>query len=233
MGPKTLKRYAPLLMVVTALYSTPSPAGDVNLVAPGFGQFRAPVTSLQELRFKTTIHQQYDYSCGSAAVATLLTYQFHDPVSESQVFQAMWKLGNQEAIRREGFSMWDMKTYLESRGYTANGYEVPLERLITAGLPAIALITENGYAHFVVIKGLDSQDVVLGDPARGTRIMTRAAFEASWHVRILLAVTNHGDQAIFNNVADWRIRPEAPLSQAVANNNMLNATLLLSRPGDF
>ncbi len=222
-----------LVLLAVALYSAAAFPGEVALVEPGFGHFRAPVTSLKEQRFKTTIRQQYDYSCGSAAVATLLTYQFHDPVNESQVFKVMWKLGNQKVIRQQGFSMWDMKTYLESRGYAANGYEVPLNRLVKAGLPAIALITEKGYAHFVVIKGIQGNRVLLGDPALGTRVIDRKAFEASWHVRILLVITSANDRALFNRPADWRVRPRAPLAQAIAPNNLLNSTLLLRGPMDF
>jgi len=225
--------YRRMLLLAVVLHSTTAFSGEVALVEPGFGHFRAPVTSLKEQRFKTTIRQQYDYSCGSAAVATLLTYQFHDPVNESQVFEVMWKLGNQKVIRQQGFSMWDMKTYLESRGYAANGYKVPLERLVKAGLPAIALITEKGYAHFVVVKGIKGNQVLLGDPALGTRIVGRKAFEASWHVRILLVITSADNRAVFNRPADWQVRPRAPLAQAIAPSNLLNSTLLLRGPMDF
>ena len=219
-----------VLVLSALLMSTTATAGRVIWSEPGLGQFSASVTSLKELRFKSTVHQKYDYSCGSAAVATLLTYQFGDPVSESDVFSAMWKHGDKKAIRKEGFSMWDMKTYLDARGYKANGYTVPLERLQKAGLPAIALVRENGYAHFVVIKGLRPHQVLVGDPALGTRILSRKAFEASWYVRILLVVTNEASRAIFNLSSDWQIRPKAPLAAARAPDNLLTTTLIRPNP---
>ena len=49
--------------------------------------YRVRVVSLKQARFKTTIQQQYDFSCGSAAVATLLTYQYGYKINEETVFQ--------------------------------------------------------------------------------------------------------------------------------------------------
>ncbi|WP_204283799.1 C39 family peptidase, partial [Klebsiella pneumoniae] len=69
--------------------------------------------------FRTVVRQQYDYSCGSAAVATLLRYHYGRPTVESDVFSAMWRSGDQAQIKRAGFSMLDMKRYLDSQGYMA------------------------------------------------------------------------------------------------------------------
>jgi hypothetical protein len=122
------------------------------------------VTSLREARFRTTIRQQYDFSCGSAAVATLLTFQYGFPVNEETVFANMYVNGDQAKIRSEGFSLLDMKRFLESRGFLADGYELPLSKLEEAQIPAIVLIVENGYHHFVVIKGIKGDRVLIGDP---------------------------------------------------------------------
>ena len=65
--------------------------------------YYVPVTSLREARFRTTIRQQYDFSCGSAAVATLLTYQYNFPTTEQTVFANMYVNGDQAKIRAEGF----------------------------------------------------------------------------------------------------------------------------------
>ena len=49
-----------------------------------------------------------------------------------------------------------------------------LDKLREERVPAIALVTENGYHHFVVVKGFDGERVLIGDPASGTRAVTRA-----------------------------------------------------------
>lgn len=225
--------WAILIGAVTLAPIATAKAGEVMVPSVNSGFLSVHVTSLRERKFLSTIHQKYDYSCGSAAVATLLTYQFHDPVSEATVFKAMWDHGDKNKIRREGFSMLDMKNYLDARGYVANGYRAPLSKLKQAGLPAIALIAENGYAHFVVIKGIKGDRVLLGDPALGTRVVSRANFLKNWHIRILFVITNAKSHAVFNNPSDWAANPTAPLGVAVVPSNLLNVTLLLPRPLDF
>ena len=69
------------------------------------------VTSLKEARFKRTIKQQYDFNCGSAAVATLLIYQYNYSNNEQTAFQAMYANGDQAKIRTEGFSLLAIKRF--------------------------------------------------------------------------------------------------------------------------
>lgn len=198
---------AALGLVTTAAF-----ADTLQMVAPLAGPVAVPnVVSLKQARFLTTLHQQYDFSCGSAAVATLLTYNYGWKVDESTVFQAMYSKGNQEKIQREGFSMLDMKNYMDSEGFDAKGVEATLDQLAEAKVPAIALINENGYAHFVVIKGVRDGNVVIGDPAQGTRVISRGSFERYWTNGILLVAGSRVELARFNQYADWRIRPKAPL----------------------
>ncbi len=199
----------------------------------GGGSARIKVASIKERRFKATVRQQYDYSCGSAALATLLTYHYDDPVSEELTFKYMWDHGEQEKIRHEGFSLLDIKEYLEANGYRANGYVVPLEKLVEVGIPAIALIQENGYNHFVVVKGVKDGKVLVGDPSVGSRIIPRADFEKMWTNGILFAIIGRREQAIFNDGKDWQIRPKAPLGLAVGPSNLANVGLLRRGPEDF
>ena len=114
------------------------------LLTGNSGVFSVRVTSYKDKPFARVIRQKFDYSCGSAAVATLLTYHYDYPVNEQTVLDAMLATGDQEKIRREGFSLLDMKQYLQSKGYVANGYRISLEKLSQAGLPAIALTDTDG-----------------------------------------------------------------------------------------
>ena len=95
-------------------------AATVEVRGQRDGGFAARVVSVKEARFTTTVHQQYDFSCGSAAVATLLTHHYGMPVTEREVFAQMFERGDQAKIRKHGFSMLDMKRYLESRGLQAD-----------------------------------------------------------------------------------------------------------------
>src|SRR5690606_38844520 len=125
-------------------------AGNVTLPGIG-GNLEVPVVSYKESRFQTVLKQQHDFSCGSAALASLLTFHYGDQVSEQDVFQAMYESGDQERIRQQGFTLLDMKKFLETRGYKADGFRIPLGPLAAkAGVPAIALINPKGYRHFVI-----------------------------------------------------------------------------------
>lgn len=184
----------------------------------GNGRYALKVTSLKEARFKATVRQQHDFSCGSAALATLLTHHYGDPVTEAAVFEAMYARGDQEKIQSEGFSLLDMKRYLREQGYQADGFELPLDKLVASGLPAIVLIAERNYHHFVVVKGLRDGRVLIGDPSIGARALSRETFESVWVNRLLFVVHNRQSQARFNAESEWQHAPRAPLATGLQSD---------------
>lgn len=208
-------------------------AQAADLPALGGVQYSIPVKSMKEVRRASTMLQQYDFSCGSAALATLLTHHYDYPANEKAIFEDMYTRGDQQKIRKEGFSLLDMKNFLEARGFRADGFQQPLEKLVEAGIPAIVLISENGYNHFVVIKGLRGDRILLGDPASGTRVMPLLQFEGVWKNKLLFVVHNRVEQARFNLAADWSAAPLAPLASGVARDSLSNITLRKFGPGDF
>lgn len=208
-------------------------AGTLELAGMGVGAYALPVTSIKEARFKATLRQQYDFSCGSAALATLLSHHYGKTVSEQVVFEAMFDAGNQVKIRKEGFSLLDMKNYLKNKGYEADGFELPLPSLVEAGLPAIVLVSDKGYQHFVVIKGLKDGRILLGDPSGGARAMSIASFESIWSNKVLFVIHNPRQHARFNLPADWQLTPKAPLKQGFGLDGLGFMALDKFSPGDF
>ena len=127
----------------------------------------------------------------------------------------------------------DMKRYLESHGFQADGFEAPLDKLESAAIPAIVLIKENGYNHFVVVKGVRDGRVLIGDPSGGTRALTRNAFHAVWDNDILFVVTNRQEQARFNLSSDWLVAPRAPIGAVVDRTGSSGVAIPKFGPGDF
>ena len=195
------------------------------------------LSTVRELRgrraFRVTIRQQYDFSCGSAAVATLLTYQYDRPVSEADVFRAMYERGDRAQIQRYGFSLLDMKNYLEAAGYQADGFEVPLDKLAEVRVPAIALIRENGYNHFVVVRGLRADRVLVADPSAGSRVFRRAEFERVWVDRILFVIRSHTQSARFDLQEHWQLRLPAPLAADTIHRGLAEPGLMMRGRNDF
>lgn len=228
-----MKRLLVLTAVAVLLALLLDPAHSADLSLPGGERFAMRVTSMKEMRFKATLRQQFDFSCGSAALATLLTHHYHFPVDEQTLFKEMFIHGDQQKIRREGFSLLDMQRYLATRGFKADGFTLPLQKLFDARLPAIVLINERGYPHFVVIKGERDGRILLGDPSSGTRAVARTHFELVWVNKMLFVIHDTPGAPAFNNLADWRAAPRAPLSDGVSNTAQQLATLPKLGPGDF
>lgn len=222
-----------LTMAGMLIWTCAAHASKVDLRVPHGASYAVKLTSLKEARFKTTVPQQYDFSCGSAATATLLTYQYGHRVSEAEVFTKMYALGNRAKIRAEGFSLLDMRRYLLSQGFEADGFDLPLDKLLQEGLPAIVLLNDRGYRHFVVIKGLKGGRVLIGDPARGTRAMTRPQFDRLWDNRVLFVVHNRREVAQFNHPRDWRTAPPAPMEMGVQRDGLRNVVMPRRGPGDI
>lgn len=223
-------------MLCSALLALPVPApafaGQATVVAGGGTVFSVPLTSVREARFKTVVRQQYDFSCGSAAIATLLTYHYDRPTAEQEVFKAMFDAGDQEAIKTKGFSLLDMKNYLESIGFHADGYKAGLAKLAKVGIPAIVLIEIRGYRHFVVVKGVRDGEVVIGDPALGVKIYPRADFEKLMVNHIIFVIRDEIEVARqnFNADRDWAVRAKAPFGTAFGRNSLASFTLLMPGP---
>jgi len=222
-----------LTVLMAGVCHAQAPAPRIELPSMGGGDYSMPVTSIKQARQASTLLQQYDFSCGSAAIATLLTYQYGYPITERAVFDEMYAHGNQAKIRREGFSLLDMKNFLAAHGFDADGFNQSLDKLNEARIPAIVLINQHGYHHFVVVKGVQADRVLIGDPANGTRVMSRAAFESSWESHLLFVIHNRMDTARFNVATDWRVAPRSPLSSGIDRTGLGGITLPKLGPGDF
>jgi hypothetical protein len=201
----------------------------------GPGILMVPVQSYAERRFQTIFKQQYDFSCGSAALASLLTFHYEDPINELDVFSDMWEHGDQARIRQQGFSLLDMKNFLYRRGYAADGFKIELEQLAAADVPAITIINNAGYLHFVIIKGLDASGALIGDPAQGLKFIDMETFRELWDHRILFAIRGRKEVASshFNDAGEWALSPRAPLGMALDDRSLADFNLLQPGRWDF
>ncbi|MGH6919312.1 MAG: cysteine peptidase family C39 domain-containing protein, partial [Geminicoccaceae bacterium] len=156
-----------------------------SLPSPSLAQGRAPVKSLLEMRQERVVIQDWDLSCGAAALATLLNYQHGDPVTEREIAEGLIRrqeyIANPLLVRaRHGFSLLDLKRYVDERGYEAIGYgNLTIEDLLEQA-PIMVPVNFLGYKHFVVFRGMRGNRVLLADPAFGNRTMLAKKFEAAW-----------------------------------------------------
>jgi predicted double-glycine peptidase len=144
-----------------------------------------PVRSLREMRQEKVVVQQWDTSCGAAALATLLRYQHGLPVSEKEIAEAMLRRTDPLKVKvRGGFSLLDLKRYADAQGLEGVGYmDLGLDHLIDMA-PAIVPVVVRGYPHFVVVRGRAADKVLIADPAFGNRTMDVQTFEEAWQGNI-------------------------------------------------
>ena len=151
----------------------------------GWGSDTRVVRSLAEIRTERVVLQEWDLSCGAAALATLLRFQHGDPVTEREIAVSMMRkpryINNPILVQlRNGFSLLDLKEYADARGYEGIGFGgLELEDLVERA-PIMVPINRAGYNHFVVFRGQAGNRVLLADPSFGTFTMSERRFNRVW-----------------------------------------------------
>ncbi|MFH1147932.1 MAG: C39 family peptidase [Pseudomonadota bacterium] len=143
------------------------------------------VVSMRERRFTRVIPQTEEYSCGAAALATLLTYHFGKELSEREAIKGMIRASGEGILERKNFSLLDVKKYAGDLGYKVAGYKMKPKQLLKLKIPVITRIDIRGYSHFIVLKGVRESEAYIADPAWGNRIMDLEDFIKSWSGVIL------------------------------------------------
>ncbi|MBJ7276848.1 C39 family peptidase [Marinobacter salarius] len=194
-----------------------------SVMVPGIGgDVRIEINSYENRRFDSVMRQQYDFSCGSAAVASLLAFHYEDQVTEHDVFVEMLALADEEKVRKHGFSMLDMKHYLEARGYRADGFRMALSGLREkVRLPMIVLLDIEGFRHFVLIKGISEDEVLVGDPARGLKVYSYAQFSDYWNGTAFI-IRSHLEQGrdAFLGEGHWPQVARAPVQKGLGDPSL-------------
>lgn len=139
------------------------------------------------------IHQNFDFSCGSAALSTLLNFYLGEKLTEKQVIHGLLRYGDSEQIaERRAFSLLDMKKFVKVLGYKGVGYKAEIIDLQELGTPCIVPIKLMGYRHFTVFKGIYQGHIFLADPFKGHTSYTLSEFEDMWFENVIFVVYPEG-----------------------------------------
>ena len=149
-----------------------------------------PIRTLKEIRGEGVVRQRWDMSCGAAALSTVLTYDFKDATPEAAIVVWILHRVNPVQVRaRGGFSLLDLKHFAQARGYSAEGFSgVTLEQLAEEKTSVITPIRFKGFDHFVVVKGIVGDRIVLVDPGFGNLTMKTNRFAEIWKNGIMFVV---------------------------------------------
>ncbi len=168
-------------------------AADIALgnIFPGNGIIHKKIISIRERRYLNLVPQQTDFSCGAAALATILKYAYNKNITERSVLIDLFKISDPELVRRKGFSLLDVKRYVQSIGMRGRGYQLALNKLEQIKVPTIVLLDLKGYKHFVVLKKVVNNQVYIADPALGNKIYFLNDFAGMWN-GVIFAVIGPG-----------------------------------------
>lgn len=191
-----------LIMAAALLWHVPPAGGATMDVRIGNTVIRKEVKSVQDLRFRNVVRQNTDYSCGAAALATLLTHYFGEQTSEEEILNSILEEADEETIRRimtSGLSLLDLKKYAEALGFRGKGYRLDGKGLKGLDRPAIGLVKIKGYNHFVVITSVKGEKVFIADPVKGNTVRPLDEFMDMWNT-IVLVFENRGAKIHSHNL---------------------------------
>ena len=142
-----------------------------------------------EDQFRGIVRQAYDYSCGSAALTTLLNGYVGTQITEQQTMNGLLKFGETEKIiERRSFSLLDMKRFVAALGLESGGYKGEFSDLVKQDQPAIVPISYAGFKHFVVFKAYKDGRVYVADPALGNISFDEVRFQQIWENNTLFLI---------------------------------------------
>ena len=157
--------------------------GETTTTIAGKTRVFLPLKSMKTLKVEGLIMQAYDYSCGAAALATLLTYGLGDMVTEKEILdQMLAELSKDQEARRkkEGLSLLDLQKAAHTRGHKAEGFRIAPQFLSRLGGPVLVYIKPRGYDHFAILKGVQGNRAYISDPSLGNLRMPMYEFLNVW-----------------------------------------------------
>lgn len=163
----------------------------IGSIVPGLTQLKLPVRTWRDMRYNNMVRQERDFTCGAAALATILQNVFGSTTRENEIIEDMLMHTDAAVVQQRGFSLLDMKSYVERVGLRGRGYKIDANSLRAIKIPVIALQNVRGYSHFVVIKHVEGSTIYIADPALGNRQMPLEEFTPSWN-GIVFAVVGDG-----------------------------------------
>lgn len=163
---------------------------------------------VSHFKYQNLVRQRYDYSCGSAALTTVLNHYLGRQFGERQIMEGLLRFGETDKIvERRGFSLLDMKRLASALGHPSGGFRAEFKDLPELDHPAIAPIAYGGFKHFVVIKKYEDGHVFVADPALGNISFTAKKFKEVWDPNVLFIVFPNGFEPQPDlNLTDWDLR---------------------------
>ncbi len=145
-----------------------------------------PAQSVDSQKFNI-VEQKLEASCGLAALATILHYQYGKDVSEESLLLELELLPPDERRLTEGLTLRDIAQLARHHELKATWKKTSIVGLkqVSSREPLIIRYMLNAYSpHFSVLKknGIDGNSVYLADPALGNITLTKGELTDRWYL---------------------------------------------------
>jgi uncharacterized protein len=153
--------------------------------------FEKSACSWIKIRQMHIVMQKRDYSCGAAALATILQYYWRDNVTEDQILLTIAKILTVDEMKdriKKGLAISDIRRAAVDMGYLSTIGTLTFKQLSESKVPLIVGISPEGYDHFVVYRGVDCDYVYVADPIRGNIRIPIPEFVCQWQKNAALVV---------------------------------------------
>mgnify|MGYP001304980230 FL=1 len=121
----------------------------------------------------TSVRQNDKNDCGAAALETVALHH--------RIPVVLQKLRELTGTEQSGTNLQGLADAAEDLGLSSQAVQGPYEALSQVPLPAIAHTTnDEGEGHFVVLHRVRPGSVIVADPARGVRKLSREEFCQCW-----------------------------------------------------
>ncbi len=208
-----------------AQYSLRAPVRDPAYFTQNY------VWSYKDIKEYQVVMQKRDYSCGAAALATVVRYYWGDDVTEEQFLDLLPKLKLTEAQMKDrvenGLTLTDLRDMANLAKYDATMGKLEFNKLAESKVPLVVGLIVNGHEHFAVYRGTAAGWVYLADPIRGNVRVPVPLFERQWQKNAVLVVAKREGK-----VPDYsRIAPRySEVTRGWLNNQMIRQDPLTVKP---
>jgi predicted double-glycine peptidase len=137
------------------------------------------------MRDEGVVRQSLDYTCGAAALATLINRIAHTAVSERDLLDVLAdppaELQLPEHWRETGVSFSTLAALADHYGMSAVGVELAANDLDKLRVAALAYLPHSDPPHFTVVTGIAPGIAVeIADPSWGNRRLQMPHFQRYW-----------------------------------------------------
>ncbi|MBU1668379.1 C39 family peptidase [bacterium] len=162
---------------------------DIHIVHKEY-HIKKPIKSWIEFKNENLVRQKFDYSCGSASLATVMHYFYDQNMTEMSILNDildMKGIGKEKAKELEeedmSLSFLDLSQYIKTKGFKAIGLALDLKALKSLKAPVILFVKIRKNEHFTVFKGMDEKYVYLADPSFGNSKIKISKFKEMFYQR--------------------------------------------------